>query len=477
MKPLRTLWPLALTACTLAHGQMTKQDVVARIEQSRPTYDKIALDIWSYAEVGYQETKSTKRLQDQLRAEGFEIRAGLVGEPTAFIASYGSGKPVIAIIGEFDALPGLSQEAGNPEHKSLGARAGHGCGHNTFGAGSAMAAAAVKAWMESTGQKGTLRYYGCPAEEGGSGKVYMVRAGLFNDVDAVLHWHPGDHNDADPVSNLANMSAKFRFNGTSGVASTPSVRSALKGIQVMDLAVNVMKDQMPYETVVQAVVTHGGEAPNVAPGFAESFYYSRNHDRRSMLKVFNMLADASKGAAIATGTKTNYEIIHGNFELLPNDTMARVMYANMVSVGGFTYTPEEKAFAEKLRETVLDTSRLPPLNITEKIKPYDPNPNPGTFSTDVGDVSWAAPTAGCNTAVIVPGTTVHSWQATAATGMSIGLKGMALASKTVALSAVDLYTHPEIIAKAHAEFEERRGPDFKYRPLLGDRSPPLDYRN
>jgi len=477
MKSIRTLLPLALAACSLARGQMTKQDVLAKIEASKPTYNQIALDIWSYAEVGYQEVKSTARLQNQLRAEGFEVRSGIVGEPTAFIATYGSGHPIIAIVGEFDALPGLSQEAGNPEHHSLGARAGHGCGHNTFGTGSAMAAAAIKAWMESTGQKGTLRFYGCPAEEGGSGKVYMVRAGLFDDCDAVLHWHPGDRNDADPESNLANMSAKFRFTGTQGVASTPSARSALKGIQVMDLAVNVMKDQMPYETVVQAVVTHGGEAPNVAPGFAESFYYSRNHNRKAMQQVFNMLADASHGAAIATGTKTTYEVIHGNFELLPNDTMSRVIYANMVSVGGFSYTPEETAFANKLRETLFSQDHLPPLDSTEKIKPYDPDPAPGTFSTDVGDVSWAAPTAGLRTAVVVPGVSLHSWQAAACTGISIGLKGMLLASKTLALSAVDFYTHPETLVKAKAEWEQRRGPNFVYKPLIGNRQPPLDYRN
>jgi len=469
-----------LTTTTLvkpALAQTTKPEVLARMDETQATYQDIALKIWSYAEMGYQETKSTALLQSQLRKDGFEVKNVFPEEPTSFLATYGSGHPIIAIIGEFDALPELSQEAWSPVHKPIpGAKAGHGCGHNLFGAGSAAAAAAVKAWMIATGQKGTLRYYGCPAEEGGSGKVYQVRAGLFADVDAVLHWHPMDSNSASPVSNLANKSAKFRFHGSVAGEGHSEPRNAIKGMEAMDLMVALMRDQMPPDCVIQYALEHGGQAPNVPTMFAESFYYARNHSRLQAQEAFMILQHAAEGAALGTGTRMDFEIIHGNFELLPNDTLSRVMYANMVTVGGYKFSPEEKAFAQKLGRT-LPGARTGALELSEMIQPYNPNPPVGQFSTDVGDISWNVPTAMCFAAVVAPGVPLHSWQATACTGTTIGLKGMMVAAKTLALTAMDLFQQPDTLVKAKAELLARRGPDFVYEPLVGNRKPPLDYRN
>jgi aminobenzoyl-glutamate utilization protein B len=393
------------------------------------------------------------------------------------MASFGSGHPIVAIFGEFDALPELAQEAWSPTKAPIAnQKAGHGCGHNLFGAGSAAAAAAVKSWMQATGQKGTLRYYGCPAEEGGSGKVYMVRDGLFKDVDIALHWHPGDRNTADPQSNLANKSAKFRFRGSVAGEAARQPRSAIKGMEAMDVMVAFMRDQMPPDSIVQYSLLHGGQAPNVPTMLAENFYYFRNHSRELAEEGFNLVVKAAQGAALGTGTKMEYEVMHGNYEILPNSTLQQDMHLNLTMVGGYKYTDKEVAFAEKLGRS-LPGARTGAIELAEQIQPYNPNPLPGQFSTDMGDVSWNVPTAGLNAAVVAPGVPLHSWQATACTGTTIGLKGMMVAAKTLALTAVDVFTTPELIKKAKAELEERRGADFKYTALVGDRKPPLDYRN
>jgi aminobenzoyl-glutamate utilization protein B len=477
---MKTPLPLAIVSLGLAltaSGQTTKPDVLMRIDASKKTYEDIALKIWNYAEVGYQETKSSGLLQAQLKSEGFAVKAGVAGIPTAFVAEYGSGHPIIGILGEFDALPGVSQEA-VPERKvRAGATAGHACGHHLFGTGSTEAAIAVKDWMKATGQHGTVRFYGTPAEEGGGGKVYMVRAGLFDDVDTVLHWHPGDKNLVRETSSLANKSAKFRFHGIpSHAAAAPEKgRSALDGIEAMDYMVNMMREHIPDSTRIHYVITHGGEAPNVVPEFAEAFYYVRSPSRVIDAEVFDRVVKAAEGAALGTGTKMDYEIIHGVYELLPNETLSRDMQANLEMVGGVPYTPEEKAFAEKIDRTLL--GRPPAPENAAKVEPFDPTPlGSGGASTDVGDVSWTVPTVGLSAATWVPGTSAHSWQAVAAGGTSIGLKGMVVAAKTIALTAIDLFTKPELIAKAKAEFNERRGADFKYTSLVGDRKPPLDYR-
>ncbi|HKB89356.1 MAG TPA: amidohydrolase, partial [Opitutaceae bacterium] len=392
-------------------AQTTKQEVVAKIDQDQAIYAKIAHEIWSFAEVGYHETQSSNLLQSQLKEHGFEVKAGVAEIPTAFVATYGSSHPIIGVLAEFDALPGVSQDA-VPERKPIpGQIAGHACGHHLFGTGSVEAAIAIKEWMQKTGQKGTLRVYGTPAEEGGSGKVYMVRAGLFNDVDTVLHWHASDRNEITSASSLANKSAKFRFHGiASHAAQAPERgRSAVKAVEAMDFMVNAMREHVPQTTRIHYVITHGGEAPNVVPEFAEVYYYVRSPSREIVQDVFDRVTKAAQGAAMGTETTVDWEIIHGVYELLPNDVLSTDMQANLETVGGVTYTAEEKAFAEKIGHTLPGGHPAAP-ELSEKIIPLNLTPVSGSASTDVGDVSWTVPTVGLVTATWVPGTPAHSWQ-------------------------------------------------------------------
>lgn len=478
MKLRLSVIAVALGLAGATQAQTTKPEIIARIDASKKTYEDIALKIWGFAEVGYHETKSSGLLQAQLKSEGFNVQAGVADIPTAFIASYGSGHPIIGILGEFDALPGVSQAAVPERQERPGVTAGHACGHHLFGTASIEAAIAVKDWMKATGQKGTVRFYGTPAEEGGGGKVYMVRAGLFDDVDTVLHWHPGDKNVVRETSSLANKSAKFRFHGiASHAAAAPERgRSALDGVESFDYMVNMMREHIPDSTRIHYIITHGGEAPNVVPAFAEVYYYVRSPSRVIDAEIFDRIVKAAEGAALGTGTTMDYEVMHGVYELLGNETLSRDMQANLALVGGVTYTPEEKAFAEKIDRTLMGKPPAP--EAAARVEPFDPTPlGSGGASTDVGDVSWTVPTVGLSTATWVPGTPAHSWQAVAAGGTTIGLKGMVVAAKTIALTAMDLFTQPELIKKAKAEFEEKRGPGFKYVPLVGNRKPPLDYRN
>lgn len=478
MKLPHRITALLLGAATAAlSAQTTKDAVVARIDETKAAFEATALKIWGFAEVGYKEKQSSALLQEQLKAAGFVIEAGVAGMPTAFTASFGSGSPVIGILGEFDALPGVSQAAVPERSPIAGQNAGHACGHHLFGAASAEAAIAVKEWMLATGQKGTLRFYGTPAEEGGSGKVYMVRAGLFNDVDVVLHWHPNDSNTITMTPSLANISGKFRFHGIASHASASPEkgRSALDGVEAMDAMVNMMREHVTQETRIHYVITRGGEAPNVVPAFAEVYYYVRHPNRAEVRSVWERVQNAARGAALGTGTTVDWEITGGTYDLLPNVTLGRLMHANLTRVGGVPYTAEEKIFAAKINQTLLD--KAVPVEAANTIQVFQPVLPPSGGSTDVGDVSWVVPTVGLESATWVPGTPAHSWQAVAAGGTSIGLKGMVVAAKTLALTAIDLFTQPETIAQAKAELAKHRGLDFKYAPLLGDRPPALNYRD
>jgi aminobenzoyl-glutamate utilization protein B len=452
-----------------------KSMVIAYLDEHYDAHAGIARELWNLAELGYQETESSRRLQTELGKKGFELEPGVADIPTAFVASYGTGKPVIGILAEFDALPGISQAA-EPVRKILDNKPdGHACGHHLFGTGSTAAALALKNWLAATGTSGTIKLFGTPAEEGGSGKVYLVRAGLFDDVDVVLHWHPADSNNASPETSLANKSAKFRFSGVSSHASSAPERgrSALDGVEAMNYMANMMREHIPSESRLHYVITKGGSAPNVVPDFAEVYYYLRHPQADELLRIWDRLVSISKGAAMGTGTQVNMEVIHGNHSLLPNLTLAKIMDSNLRLVGGVSYTKEETRFAEKLAESFGSQPRK--LNAQEKIKTFKMRHGKG--STDVGDVSWVVPTVGLRAATWVPGTSAHSWQAIAAGGTSIGSKGMQVAAKTLALTAVDLFQSPQVIAAARQELLERRGKDFEYEALLGDRGPPLDYRN
>ncbi len=435
----------------------------------------IARTIWEFAEVGYQETQSSTLLQDSLTAEGFTIEAGVANIPTAFVASYGDGGPIIAILAEFDALPGINQDSVPGRSPIQGKAAGHACGHNLFGAGSIGAAIAIKHWLEESGTPGTIRIVGTPAEEGGSGKVYMVRAGLFDDVDIALHWHPGDRNSAAARTTLANRSAKFRFRGLSAhAAGAPEkARSALDGVESFNYMINMMREHVPQETRIHYVITDGGNAPNVVPDFAEVYYYVRHPDASIVKEIWQRVENAAKGAAMGTGVEVDWEIIHGNHPLLINETLAKMMDSKLRVVGGVAYNDHELAFARDIYPTLTHPELA--IGSQEEIQPYAVSL--GSASTDVGDVSIAVPTVGLSTATWVPGTSAHSWQSTAASGMTIGYKGAQVAAKTLTLAAIELFTNEDLRDAARREFEERRGADFYYEALLGDRPPPLDYRN
>jgi len=449
--------------------------ILSELDSLKDDYAKVAMQIWEYAEMGYQEEKSSALLQNILKGAGFKIQAGVAEIPTAFVAEYNNEGPIIAILGEYDALPGLSQKA-LPYKITNEARGGHACGHHLFGTASAAAAISLKKYIEKYKIKGTIRYYGCPAEEGGSGKVYMTRAGLFDDVDVALHWHADDENSANPRPALANKSAKFRFYGRSAhAAGAPQEgRSALDAVEAMNYMTNLMREHMDTSARIHYVITRGGEAPNVVPDFAEVYYYSRHPKRDKVMVLFDRLVKAAEGAALGTGTKMKYEMIGGTHDLLHVPTLQQMVHRNFTKIGGFQYNDQELEFAKKIAATL---EKPLDMKYIHNVAPYDMNPEGIGGSTDVGDVSYTIPTAGLRGATWVPGTPAHSWQAVAAGGTTIGLKGMMQASKALTLSGIELLESTELINKIKKEFNEIRGEDFNYIPLLGDREPALDYRN
>ena len=450
-------------------------DLDHTINKHQSQFENIAMQIWDLAEVGYQEYKSSKLLQDALEDHGFKIQNNVANIPTAFIAEYGSGKPVIAILGEFDALPGVAQSASPFKESYKDNQAGHACGHHLFGSGSAWSSVVIKEWLIANKIKGTVKFYGTPAEEGGSGKVYMARAGLFNDVDIALHWHPGSVSHARPRTSNSNKSARFTFTGISAhAASAPDQgRSALDGVESMNMMVNLMREHIPQDSRIHYVITKGGLAPNVIPDKAEVYYYVRHPKRKMVENLFKRVVKAAKGAAMGTETEVSYEVMHGNYPLMPNDTLQRIMHKKLSDRGGITYSSEENDFANEIYKTFLNPSEK--IGDQKNILSYESTHGYG--STDVGDISWLVPTGGARIASWVPGTSAHSWQAVASGGTTIGLKGTKLAVQVLTETAREIYLNPDIVKQAEAELSTNVGEDFNYVPLLGDRNPPLDYRN
>ena len=453
-------------ACALASpaaAQKVAPDPLALVDARYDRTAAVARAIWDFAELGYQENRSSALLQAELAKEGFKLTKGVAEIPTAFVAEYGKEGPVIAILAEFDALPGVSQAdvpVKQPDRKT----AAHACGHNLFGSGSVTAAIALSQWLKATGTPGRVRLYGTPAEEGGSGKVYMVRAGLFDDVDFAIHWHPSHMNSAAAQTSLANRSAKFRFRGKAAhAAGAPAQgRSALDGVEAMNMMVNMMREHTTMDSRIHYVITDGGSAPNVVPESAEVFYYVRHSQTGEVEAMWKRLEDAARGAALGTGTQVDWEIIHGNNPLLVNETLAKMMDGKLRQIGGMQLSAEEKRFATEIGKTLAAPL---PVEQAAVIEPY--GKTLGYGSTDVGDVSWATPTVGLNTASWAPGTPAHSWQSAAASGTSMGFKGAQLAAKAMTLAAIQLFTDPALRQAARAEFDASRGPNYQYRSLLG----------
>ena len=432
----------------------------------------MAQKIWTWAETGYQEKQSSALLAGALEAAGFRVQRGVAQIPTAFTATIGSGKPVIGILGEFDALPGLAQEAVPTKQTRPGAN-GHGCGHHLFGVASASACMALAEQIKNGTLKGTLRYYGCPAEEGGGAKAFMVRDGLFQDVDAVLHWHPGSANYYGDVSCLARIGVKFRFHGLSAhAAGAPEKgRSALDAVELTNHASELLREHTPDFTRIHHIITAGGGAPNVVPDFAEVYFYVRHPKSEIANKIYARLLKCAQAGALATETRLETVYLGGTMELLPNQTLAAITGKHLRASNDLRYSDAEKAFALRLQETFEDR---PPL---EQIhEQADRTGSTGMGSTDVGDISWVVPTSGFYTACFVPGTPGHSWQAVAAGGTTVGRQGMQLAARVLAKSGYDLFQNPELVARAKAEHKDRRaGRPFKSLLEPGQK-PPLDYR-
>jgi aminobenzoyl-glutamate utilization protein B len=451
-----------------------KSQAISDLQSQYDLYRDIEMRIWNYAELGFKETKSSALHQKTLSDNGFHVDSGVAGMPTAFVASYGSGKPVIGILAEFDALPGLSQDT-VPEQRPLpGKIAGHACGHHMLGTASVAAAIELKKIMEQYHIPGTIKLFGAPAEEGGSGKVYMVRAGLFKGVDVVISWHPNDNNAVDYSASMAIITAKFRFHGISAHAAGDPERgrSALKAVEGMDFLVNMMREHIPSDARIHSVITNGGKAPNVVPDFAESYYFVRHFNRDMVRQIFDRVVKAGQGAALGTGTTMDYEIIDGNYDILPNRVLAVAMQKDLETVGGVDLTPGEMEFSKKIRAS-FNYKVLPPESM-DSVKPLAANFDFGAHSSDVGDVSWNVPTVGMLAATWVEGTPAHSWQAVACGGTSIGAKGMMVAAKTMTLLGIDLLTQKNLIPAATEEFMKDRGADFVYKPMFGDRQPALD---
>jgi aminobenzoyl-glutamate utilization protein B len=464
---------------TIAHAQWAQPErdaMLGSMEGQAGHFGEISRKIWELAEVGYKEVQSSTLLKDELRGAGFKISENTAQIPTAFVAEWGSGGPIIGILGEYDALPGLEQEAVPVKRPLQSTRPGHGCGHNLFGAASAFAAIAVKEQLSQRKLPGTVRFYGCPAEEGGGGKIYMVRAGAFKDCDVILHWHPGSENRASLKGNLGNITGKFRYHGTPAHAagSPEKGRSALDAVTIFTHAVELLREHVPDSTRIHYVITRGGDAPNVVPAFAEVFLYLRSPNMTTLDQVWPRIRKCAEAGALGTETRFELEIINSSYTILPNDSLAKLLDRNLRVVGGVKYSEEEKAFAEELRKS-LPSEGLASLDRAVKI--MEPEEGIGFGSTDVGDVSWVVPTGGFSTATFVPGSPAHSWQSTASAGSSIGRKGMVVAAKVLALSAMDLLTDPKRIEDARKSFEARKGSSTYASRLPADQKPPLNYRD
>ncbi|MEM9833931.1 MAG: amidohydrolase [Bacteroidota bacterium] len=448
--------------------------IIKSLDAKTARFTKVAREIWENPELGYLEFTSSKLLADELKDAGFNVETGVADMPTSFVATYGDGGPVLGFLAEFDALPGLSQDAVPYRSVLVEGGNGHGCGHNLFGTAVIASGIALKEWIDNSDVKATIKIFGTPAEEGGAGKVYMVRAGLFEDVDAVINWHPADRNVANALTCNAVMHGYFKFSGQSSHAagSPQRGRSALDGVEAMNHMVNMMREHVDQGSRIHYVITNGGLAANVVPDYAVVEYMVRHPDVTEVQQMWDRVVKAARGAAMGTSTEVEIEIVSGMYGLLPNETLSKVMHENLTIVGGVEYDANELEFAQKIQQT-FDSPRVPPLNNAQEIQPYQLSHFPA--STDVGDVSYVVPTVGLGTATWIPGTAAHTWQAVAADGMSIGFKGMMAASKTMALTGKDLILNPSLIQEAQVEFQERLG-SLVYEPLIGDMMPPLEYR-
>ncbi|HTS63841.1 MAG TPA: amidohydrolase [Candidatus Acidoferrales bacterium] len=448
-------------------------DVLTRVAAHAGRFGAVSRQIWETPELGFHENRSSVLLQQELKANGFTVKPDLAGMPTAFTAEWGTGGPVIGIMGEFDALPGLSQKDVPALSPVVDGAPGHGCGHNLLGSASALAVVAIKEEMQARGLKGTIRYYGTPAEEGGGGKIYMIHAGLFKDVDAVLAWHPGDSNRVNLGSSLANNGGLFRFYGVaSHAAAAPERgRSALDGVMIMLNAVEMLREHVPSQTRIHYIITNGGSAPNVVPAFAEVSLVARHPDAAVLDGIWQRIMKCAQAGALASETRMEFEQGTNYANALPNDVLADVLSRAMRKAGGYRYTPEEQNFAAELQKSLGEAGDRPsPETVTT-----DKSTPSGVASSDAGDVSWNVPTAQFTAATFVPGVSAHTWQAAACAGTTIGRNGMLVAARTLSLGAIELFENPGEVKAARAAFEKRLAGRKWTTRIAPDSKPRLNY--
>jgi len=469
-------------------------NLVECIDTNRKTFTRLSDSIWDFAELGYKETRSSRLLVNALQEAGFSVEQGVAGIPTAFIASYSNGAgPVIGILGEFDALPGLSQECVPYRKPLVNGAPGHGCGHNLLGVGGIASIFALKQMLIEGDLKGSVRYYGCPAEEGGAGKAFMAKAGLFDDVDICLTWHPDAFNATSWANFLANYRVGFKFHGKPAHAAADPYngRSALDAVELMNVGVNYLREHMIPDARIHYVITNGGgPAPNVVPSEAASLYSVRAPRTDQLNPLFDRVKDIARGAALMTGTELEIELYSGMSNMLLNETINHVLQKNLEAVGAPKFSGEDFSFAREISKTIppdsfeesahaygLDPDTISAMKNTFLhegiLSPYKPEiVQPG--STDVGDVSWVVPTGQIVTATMALGTPGHSWQTVAQSRMGIGYKGMLFAAKVMALSAVEFMQNPGLVSKAQAEFKNRRLASPYISPIPDGLKPPLD---
>jgi aminobenzoyl-glutamate utilization protein B len=452
----------------------TTAAILHSIEHEDEKLAYLAKEIWDHPQIGLQETFAAELLAKECEDAGFTVERGVGQMPTAFVASWGEGKPIIGVLGEYDALPGLSQELSAEKTPIEQGGPGHGCGHNLFGVASFAAALAVKERMQAEKIPGTIRFYGCPAEETLMGKTFMAKDGVFDDLDAAVCWHPGDTNQIWHSSSLAMNSFKVNFYGVAahGAAAPHLGRSALDGAQLMDIGVNYLREHIIQEARIHSVITSGGQAPNVVPAYAQIWYFVRAPQRSQVEEIYQRMLDIAKGAALMSGTTYDIDFLTGCYDVLPNSVMSNLMLEKLREAGPIEFTEQEKAFAKQLQATFpagsLDYSyAMLEKNATdgfskadlenplwEQVIGFKPEPQVMAGSTEVGDVSYITPTGQLTTPCWPFGTPPHSWQIVASSGSSIGAKGMLHAAKAMALTAFDLMTKPDLLAAAQKEFKE-----------------------
>lgn len=429
--------------------------------------------IWGFAESRFQEFQSSKLDAAYLESQGFKVKLGVADEDTALVAEYGSGHPIIGFLGEYDALSGLSQQADVAEHCPIEAGCdGHGCGHNLLGTADLAAAVAIKEMMEQGKLKGTVRFYGCPAEENAAGKAFMVRAGLFDDVDICLTWHPGWLNQVNGNGSLANIRVFYTFHGLSShAAGAPHLgRSALDAVELMDVGVNYMREHMIDEARIHyAIINTGGTAPNVVQSEAQVLYAIRAPRVSQVMELFDRVSDCARGAALMTQTKVDIRQVSACYDCIGNDVIAERFMKNMDALLPIEYTDEEIEYARKFQDAITDLDKVSLKNAAKRIAGKDaaklleqpiwnfrvPGYVKSGGSTDVGNVSWVVPTAQFGMATLAAGTPGHAWQVVAQGKGSVAHKGMLAAAKVLAATAYDFYTDEKLIEAAKEELVQR----------------------